>query len=217
VQEHARLILCSFVVLAIAVMTATANARRLAISPESRFLVHFRSLSFVPPGAEENRIACPVTLAGSFHSRTISKVAGSLVGYITGATVQRPCSGIGESWALTRGEGRSETLPWHIFYTKFQGTLPNITSIELDVESAAFFVELVGLRCLYLSTAAAPVRFFADVGLEGAVSDLRAEFREAGVIPKHEGGLLCPGGLFFWGTGSAISQRGEQILVRLIQ
>jgi len=32
---------------------------------------------------------CEVVLSGSFHSRTIAKTAGSLIGYITAATVVR--------------------------------------------------------------------------------------------------------------------------------
>jgi hypothetical protein len=67
-------------------------------------------------------VRCAFTLEGSLHSRTIAKIANSLIGAITRVAVLHPCTG---------GEliPRTETLPWHIQYEQFTGTLPTIRGL----------------------------------------------------------------------------------------
>ncbi|HEU4702913.1 MAG TPA: hypothetical protein VFS37_10565 [Conexibacter sp.] len=100
-------------------------------------------------------ISCPTTLEGSFHSRTLAKVAGSLVGYITSVSLGRCISG--------RATILRETLPWHMRYASFSGTLPNITSINATVTGAAFRVQEPFAGCLAVSTAEAPLNFTFSV------------------------------------------------------
>jgi hypothetical protein len=76
-------------------------------------------------------VECEVTLEGSLHSRTIAKVARALIGNITAASVSSPCRRGGAT--ILR-----ETLPWHVTYNSFAGTLPNITNILTDVVGASF-------------------------------------------------------------------------------
>jgi hypothetical protein len=80
--------------LLLATAITTASARNLSISEQS-FRVTFSSLELV---TELVTIRCRVTLEGSFHTRTIAKVPGSLVGAISRATVAHPCTN-GEAWA----------------------------------------------------------------------------------------------------------------------
>lgn len=86
-------------------------------------------------------IECEVYLAGSFHSSTISKVSGALIGYITEADVNR-CSRGGAT------VNRS-SLPWHRRYRSFGGTLPNITEIEETVTGEEWTLRepTFGLTC----------------------------------------------------------------------
>jgi len=102
--------------LLMAFAVGTASAGRLSISNQN-FRVTFSDLEFT---AGELRNDCHVTLEGSLHSRTINKVLGSLIGYIT--RVQTGQCNLGTT-ILT------ETLPWHISYEGFSGTLPEITLI----------------------------------------------------------------------------------------
>jgi len=85
-----------------------------------------------------------MTLAGTFHSNTISKTMNSLIGYITSASLGT-CSG-GRATILR------ETLPWHIVYSGFTGTLPNIRSVNMDIIGLSMAVETEGVACLLRTT-----------------------------------------------------------------
>jgi len=104
------------VIALMALSVSTAPARNMSVSNQS-FRVTFNDLEFT---AGEIRNDCRVTLEGSLHSRTMPKVEGTLIGYIT--RVQTGQCTVGTT-ILT------ETLPWHISYLSFSGTLPEITTI----------------------------------------------------------------------------------------
>ncbi len=129
---------------------ATTSARNLSVSNQ-RFRVQWQELQF-NGGAI---IECHVTLEGSFHYRTIVKRERALIGYITAATVRRPCRG-GEAWAANGTEshprlGRlANTLPWHVTYEGFVGALPNINEILLLLRGARFKIHtFLNTLCLY--------------------------------------------------------------------
>jgi hypothetical protein len=199
--------------LALSAAVGTATARRLATSEQS-FLSHFRELTFEAGG---QNVVCHVSIEGSFHSRTISKVARALIGYISEVRVQRPCNAnsAGEAWALTAQEGRTESLPWHILYERFIGALPTITGIEVTLDNAAFLVNVAGLNCLYQATTASPMRGIIAREGGGKATGLRAE--ESSLIPKHEGSFLCPGSGKLKGNGIVGTQVGyREITVTLV-
>jgi hypothetical protein len=141
-------------VTAAAIVTALAvsgaSARRIAAS-EAGFLVSWPPGSPIALNAAGNIIRCPVTIDGSYHSRTISKVCGLLIGYINQAIVANPnCTG-GHTTALT------ETLPWHIRYFRFRGTLPTITEFAIFIVGARIEEETPGgTRCLFGTTSEHP-------------------------------------------------------------
>src|SRR5215207_6479875 len=119
-------------------LAATASATRLASSSQT-IRAGFARLNFTGPwGTTE----CPLTLEGSFHSRTITKTLGSLAGLITRAILG----------ACLRGSGTilTATLPWHARYQGFAGTLPNINSISADVAGVAWQIRepVFGITCL---------------------------------------------------------------------
>ena len=117
----------------LALLATAAPARNLSVSNQ-QFRVSWQELQFISPGLLT--IECHITLEGSFHYRTFAKNVGRLIGYITRVAVRRPCRN-GEAWAANGTEAHprlgtlANTLPWHITYEGFAGTLPCITALFL--------------------------------------------------------------------------------------
>jgi len=89
--------------------------------------------------------SCEVTLLGSFHSRTIVKRPGALIGSITHVDINNCEAGT---------EARILSLPWHVTYEAFTGTLPNITAVRILLLRAAFEIDFgSGVICLGISDA----------------------------------------------------------------
>ncbi len=135
----------------LALLATTAPARNFSTSNQ-QFRVVWNEIDF---GGALVTITCGVTLEGSFHYRSIVKRERTLIGYITAAAAKRPCTN-GEAWSANGVERHprlgvlANTLPWHLTYQGFAGTLPNITSIHfllrgLRVKIHSFFDTL----CLY--------------------------------------------------------------------
>jgi len=143
---------------------SSAAARRIEVSSQ-RFHQVWTAFSFKGEFATST---CPVTLEGSFHSKTTSKVAGQLVGYISRVTVGNSSCTSGHATVLT------ETLPWHITYQGFTGTLPRITEIHLLLVGAAFRFELLGASCLARTTTTEPAEGWIFIEANtGQVRELR--------------------------------------------
>jgi hypothetical protein len=140
------------VVLTLALAVGAAQANRLRLSATS-FSMRWRELYFAKGvGSEEGSVArCPLTLSGSFHSTTLSKVSGSLVGYVTSADMATCSQG---SATLLRAN-----LPWHVTYTGFLGTLPNITGVRVGVIgfSVSIFSPVLFRACLMRTTTLEPL------------------------------------------------------------
>jgi hypothetical protein len=122
----------------------TANAGRLSISNQ-RFRVTWTALTFTEIELGVS-VSCQVTLEGSFHSATIPKRERLLVGAITRVHVREAgCTG---GIALIN----NATLPWHVTYESFNGTLPNPTAVNLLLSRFQFIIE-VGLGLCKYGTA----------------------------------------------------------------
>lgn len=140
------------------------------------------------------RVTCPITLEGSVHSSTIAKTARLLVGYIDRAA-NGTCA-TGSMTLLTAG------LPWHIRYDAFTGTLPNIAGLSFQLVGLAFLTTILGVSCLYLTTATSPGRWIDNLAIGGGVTSVR--WREAERVPSTTAG--CPEATFS-GSGS-LTQSG---------
>lgn len=200
-STHAKLTIAALLSsLLLAVAVGSACASRLSIS-ETHFKIIYSPLSFIPSFGGTTR--CPVTLEGSFHSRTSSKVAGALAGFITSTTVG-PCE-------AGRARVDTETLPWHIQYTSFAGTLPNITSIDQTTLRPSWEIsgEIVGLRvtCRYTLRQLASI---SDRESRGIIVDHRPGAEASS--SETEG---CPEGRHS-GTGAVKTPSGGTIRVTLI-
>jgi hypothetical protein len=142
-------------------LVATTSAARLSSSSQT-IRATFARINFAGGfGTTE----CPITLEGSFHSRTIVKTAGALAGYITRATLGRCLRGSGTILAAT--------LPWHTRYQGFTGTLPNITKINATIAGAGWNIKepVFAVECLAAGGILA-VAFNREAG--GAVTTLEA-------------------------------------------
>jgi hypothetical protein len=99
-------------------LVASAAARNLELTAIEKEAVWAR-MNFT---SGFGTIECEVVFELSFHSKTLRKVNGALLGRITEASVRR-CSRGG---ATVNGG----SLPWHDRYAGFNGTLPNVTSVR---------------------------------------------------------------------------------------
>jgi hypothetical protein len=191
--------------LVLSVAVGIASARRIEAS-EQRVYIIWSALEF--KSGILNPIRCPVTLLGSFHSRTISKVSGQLVGFINHGTVaEARCTG-------GRARVLPETLPWHVRYDSFAGTLPTITRIRLQLINASFLVEAFGFAsCLYRTEATRPALGDAAVSAEEVTTLTPTNAR----ISSQTGG--CPVGEFAGAGNVRKTSESEtgRVRVRLVQ
>jgi hypothetical protein len=190
----------------LALAAGGAFARRLELSTQT-FLIGWSPLIFEAGGV---RVSCPVSLEGSFHSRTLSKVCGSLIGRVIETKVKE-CTG-GTMTALT------ETLPWHVRYNSFTGTLPRITGITAMVVGAAFRITPSGsVACLATTTSREP--WFGRLGVNEASGRLeRVESLSEHTIALS--GFFCEfvGAGRLIGTGTIVqADTTTAITVRLVQ
>jgi hypothetical protein len=144
-KPYATLIAVVSAAILLAALVSTASARSFSSTSQTLRSTFSRVIFELPFGSTP----CQVTLEGSLHSRTIAKVVGSLIGYITRAELG-PCSS--GSYTILR-----ETLPWHLQYRGFTGTLPNISSISASIIGWSWRVREPGfVTCLWRSTATEP-------------------------------------------------------------
>jgi hypothetical protein len=182
-------------------LVSTASAGRLEIS-ETRISAMWRSVEFALPSVT---VRCEVTLDATLHERTMIKDLGTLMGYITRA-ILGPCSN-GTYTILT------STLPWHIRYSDFEGTLPEITSLIVHVIGFSWRISGGGNTCLARSSTTKPliITFHRD-----PVTHLLTEAGLSGRIPT---GIECFGieGTFRSDSGSlSVSNSTTRVSVSLI-
>jgi hypothetical protein len=146
----------------------TAAARNFSVDNQ-RFRGTFNDMEF--EAAFFVRDHCKITLEGSLHTRTMAKVAGSLVGYITRVDIGA-CT---EPTTIL-----TSTLPWHVSYESFSGRLPNITLIILRASNTAFRVR----ECL----ARGDFRFRISRDLSGHLYLLEVTRQSVPIIE----GSFCP-------------------------
>ena len=138
-------------------------------------------------------VECDVTMEGSFHYRTIVK-SDSLIGFITKAVTNQASCRNGNFFALNgrevlAGAIAPQTLPWHVRYESFTGTLPNITTVQIKIIDLSYLITTFGgFACLYKSTAAAPAVGHFTVVLGTIVG---FQWRNERAIPLFNG-PVCP-------------------------
>lgn len=206
--------------LVLAAIAGTANARRLTTTSQT-FRIVWPTEAKLTFGGSLLLVSCAVTLEGTFHSRTISKVSGQLIGFVTRAQLARPCVGSGEAWILNGierigGVTTPNTLPWHVRYDSFKGTLPRITGVRIQLIGFGLLIELVGESCLYASTTVAPAFVIAERNATtGEIAGIR--YDESVEIPKSSGGAVCPPtGVLGGSATSTVLGATTRIVLRLV-
>jgi len=141
----------------------SAHANRLEVSSLQFRMTWGRVFRLSDTGGT---VECVVTLTGSFHSRSFPKVTSVLIGLITGATIQE-CSG-GSAGFL------AETLPWHVQYEGFSGTLPNIELFRIQITEAGISLRTgFVFTCLARASATNPLKMTVGLGTENRLTAVR--------------------------------------------
>jgi len=207
-------------ILVLALGVATASARNLSTSEQS-IRATWSSLEF----SAGVTIRCRVTLEGSLHTRTIAKVARSLIGAGTRAIFAHPCTG-GEAWADNGTE--SEPLgtapsrgPGHLTYESFTGTLPNISAVSFSVSRISFVVQatILGLTCRgRYGRAEDNITGIAAREAGGGITSITPrEGTRASLVEQLGPNAVCSSTGTFSGTGSATQLvTGSRITITLI-
>ena len=161
----------------LSVLVGSASANRLSVTNRS-IRMTWSSLEFRGPVT----IRCRLTLEGTLHENTIAKVERSLIGYVTAARFQRPCTG-GTMWSYNGSEVNEvlggtlpTSLPWHITYEGFNGALPTPTAIRIllalwryEVRGVIFGIPVL---CTYRTGAAGNATGTANLGSGGRIESL---------------------------------------------
>jgi hypothetical protein len=157
----------------LAALVGVAPAGKLSTSSQT-LRATFREVRF---SGGFGTAVCNATVEGSFHERTIAKTAGLLTGYVTSAAVGGCTQG---SATILR-----ETLPWHIRYQGFTGTLPSIASVIARIVGLSFQLRepVFGITCLARSTEAAPSIITFNREASGALTTARV----SGTVPTNCG------------------------------
>ena len=197
--------LAATLLMSLAVSSASAN--RLSIS-NTRARIVWTEYVLTSGEGGERLVTCPLTLEGSFHSATIAKVIGALIGHINRASfAEASCRG----GRMTISQA---SLPWHITYEGFAGTLPRITEITLLLRGMNYTLEIFGVVCGY-GRPEENLRAIANVEASGGITSLVPDTTIA--LAKLSGGILCPGTSGFSGRASVTLQGNTtRITVRLI-
>ena len=181
----------------LAASVSSASAGRLSFSATSASAT-WTTMTF---SGGIGTVQCEVILNGTLHSRTMNKIRLSLMGYITAGNVTRCARG---GATILR-----ETLPWHVRYESFGGTLPNISGVRTLVVGLPFRIRepTFGIECLARSTPEEPMvlQYNLDAGRQ--------------ITTATVGGTVRCGGFTetFSGTSSTISEAGgARVTVTLI-
>lgn len=190
--------------LAMVCAVATASANRLSVSSET-FRIGWSAIDIFGAGGFSFEVHCPLTMEGSFHSRTMAKTQGLLVGHVTRVTNPGESCVSGPVTVLT------ETLPWHVVYKSYLGSLPLIRSVRYAIVGFAIAMGITfEQRCLYGGSRAEVAGDFIiehGTGIVGFLPDYTVQV-------ARTSGLLCPEhiGLDTLGT---VTELGEPVSIRL--
>jgi len=148
-------------------------------------------------------VECEAVIEGTYHSRTIVKTTGSLVGYVTAANITRCARG---GATVNR-----ETLPWHDRFNGFTGTLPNITTVGGRVVGTSWRIRepTFGITCT--ATAEENHAIIGNYTLSaGTVAEVS--------VGITGGGISCGSfeGTLSGNTTNADNRSGARLTVRLI-
>ena len=209
-RTRSKLLLAGLTVaLAFGAFVSASSANRLTVSGR-QWRASWNKLEFLGIFAT---ISCHVTIEGSFHSRTISKVLEALIGYVSRVTVDSTnCTG-------ASARAQTETLPWHIRYNGFTGTLPSISEIHMRLVGVGLIVQTPTTRCLIKSTAASPLEGWIHLTTATPPVSETLKVNERAEIPVSSGEFFCGSTTRLEGTSTPLTEgpTTTKITVELVQ
>jgi hypothetical protein len=175
---------------------STASARNLSVSNQN-IRATWTLLEFAV--SREVSIRCQVTLEGSFHTRTIAKVADALIGAITKAIVKQEACREGTISMFNgteryNGTATPNTLPWHLQYRSFTGTLPAINAVRIALSRFRYaFRDSFGLCTGQYGNESDALQADAAREAGGGISSLiPVEGSNNATLIRRDAGILCP-------------------------
>ena len=161
--------------------------RSLQVTPSGANRAAVRAVTFSLQEELEMRIICDVTLRFEANER-IGKRAGAAFGNVTEAAIAN-CSGE----AIFRFLSPEPARPWSITYVSFQGTLPLISLVALEVRGFALLVQLeLVYKCLFSGNAQ-----FSGSVIEGRIRSLRSLRTSLPTSVDLRGLVACPRSIAF--------------------
>jgi hypothetical protein len=148
--------------------------------------------------------------AASTHEAS-SRPRAPLIGYVTRAIFGPVTNCVKTN--VTNITTLTASLPWHLRYDSFTGSLPAITGLRLQIVGFAFLLTAFGQSCLYKSTATEPAFGIARREAGGTITELTAD--NTSTIPLNVGGGLCPTTFTFSGNATRVTKLGETATVTL--
>jgi hypothetical protein len=199
--------------LALGITIGTASANVFAVDDQD-FEIFFENLGYV---TSLGSVVCDVSLLGSFHSLTIDKDAGSLIGHITHMSVDDPnCSAApGDGVTVLNG-----TLPWHLTFESWGSVLPEITSITVSVIGLSLALDRGETTCLARTTLAEPMVWIAEVDPVTGQADTLTVDEDFVIDTNDTTGAACD--IFgvnvgFGGTGTIEDLEGNLLFIDLAE
>jgi len=191
---------------AIVAFAAGASARTLRVD-EQRFDLKWTETVPLRMIVGANTISCPITLRGRFESALINKTVTRIGEINTVIQEEARCAGL----VIFRA---SATLPWEVMYEAFTGTLPNITSMRVQLLRASFTRPATG--CNYVSEAGKP--FKATFNRNTANGELREITPDSTAGINGTGAAGCEFTTATFGTAGTPSRQAStnKILMTLI-
>jgi hypothetical protein len=205
-MRHAKaLLVVTVAIVVLGSLVGSASASRLSMS-SSTWRVTFSALT-LEYREMINAATCAITLEGSFHTRSIVKRAGTLIGYVNRAAT-------GSCSAGTAATLLTETMPWHVRYESFSGTLPNITAVGIGIVGLAIRTRGInGTICLTITSEREPLRLrLARETLTRALLEAEAE----GEAHAEGNCLFAPGRWTGRSGGVGVPGSATRISVTLI-
>ncbi|HMI90651.1 MAG TPA: hypothetical protein VK509_04770 [Polyangiales bacterium] len=205
---YTKLLALLIVALTFGIAASGASANRLSVSEEDAEII-WPEAEDVNFNAGGNTVECSITLLGSFHSRTIKKIANMLVATVSHAT-------LGD---CDNGTGIIDTRPpWHVRYVNFTGTLPNLTGVTIQLTGPRFTINHTGSGATCITVANSPANSRANVGAGGLVTGLTSLGTPTIPLDDVGGSFLCDlaGTGAFSGTANVTDLDGSTVTIRLI-
>lgn len=191
-------------IMLLSLFAASAAALRSIRSSEGTIQTRTTALTFEALGA---RAVCEVGMTIRLNANPIAKTARSNIGVANVKVVGQERRNAGEACVEGRGLALGGELApptsYNVNFLSFEGTLPEITGLRLQILRVAFQVTIAGQTCLVTANVLGTQRLNRTQELEVLTGEVGSnQFRLEEISVRRVAGLLCP-------EARAMSMRGS--------